>query len=77
MYQLNPANPEEYKYQGKWEALRTVHEDIKVKGQPPVAAELKFTRHGPVIYVDKEKNRAFAVRTAWSEPGTSPYFSSL
>ena len=38
---------------------------------------MKFTRHGPVIYVDKENNRAFAVRTAWSEPGTSPYFVSV
>ena len=77
VYQLNPANPEEYKYQGKWEAFRSVHEEIKVKGQPAVPAELKFTRHGPVIYVDKENNRAFAVRTAWSEPGTSPYFVSV
>ena len=77
VYQLNPANPEEYKYQGKWEAFRSVHEEIKVKGQAAVPAELKFTRHGPVIYVDKENNRAFAVRTAWSEPGTSPYFVSV
>ena len=77
VYQLNPANPEEYKYQGKWEAFRSVHEEIKVKGQPAVPADLKFTRHGPVIYVDKENNRAFAVRTAWSEPGTSPYFVSV
>jgi penicillin G amidase len=77
VYQLNPANPEEYKYQGKWEAFRSIHEEIKVKGQHPVTAELKFTRHGPVIYVDQEKNRGFAVRTAWSEPGTSPYFVSV
>jgi penicillin amidase len=47
-----------------------------VKGQPSVPVELKFTRHGPVICVDKEKNRAFAVRTAWLEPGTAPYFPS-
>ncbi len=77
VYQLNPANPDEYKYQGRWEAFHSVHEEINVKGQTPVAVELKFTRHGPVIYVDKEKNRAFAVRTAWSEPGTSPYFVSV
>ena len=77
VYQLNPANPEQYKYQGRWEAFRSVHEEIKVKGQPAVAAELRFTRHGPVIYVDKETHRAFAVRTAWSEPGTSPYFVSV
>jgi penicillin G amidase len=77
VYQLNPANPEQYKYQGRWEAFRSIHEEIKVKGQPAIAAELKFTRHGPVIYVDKETHRAFAVRTAWSEPGASPYFVSV
>ena len=33
VYQLNPANPDEYKYQGRWEAFRSVHEEIKVKGQ--------------------------------------------
>ena len=27
--------------------------------------------------MDKEKNQTFAVRTAWSEPGTSPYFVSV
>jgi penicillin G amidase len=77
VYELNPANPDEYKYQGKWVAFRQVHEQIKVKGQGAVAAELKFTRHGPVIYLDRETNRAFAVRTAWLEPGTSPYFASV
>ncbi len=77
VYQLNPANSEEYKYQGKWEAFHSIREEIKVKGQHPVAADLKFTRHGPVIYVDKEKKRAFAVRTDWLEPGTSPYLVSV
>jgi penicillin amidase len=76
-YELNPANAEEYKYEGKWETFRVVHEEIKVKGQNSSPVELKFTRHGPVIYVEKEKNRAFAVRTAWLEPGTSPYYASV
>ena len=76
-YELNPANPSQYKYQGGWEAFRVVREEIKVKGQAPVLADLTFTRHGPVIYVEKEKNRAFAVRTAWLEPGMAPYFGSM
>jgi penicillin amidase len=53
-----------------------VHEEIKVKGQGIVPVELKFTRHGPLINVEREKNRAFAVRTAWLEPGCAPYFPS-
>jgi penicillin amidase len=76
-YEVNPANPSQYKYQGGWETFRVVREEIKVKGQAPVLANLTFTRHGPVIYVEKEKNRAFAVRTAWLEPGMAPYYGSV
>ena len=43
----------------------------------PVNAELMFTRHGPVIYIEKEKNRALAVRTGWLEAGMAPYFGSI
>jgi len=77
VYELNPANPNEYKYGGKWESFRIVHEEIKIKGKPAMQVGLTFTRHGPVIYVEKEKNRAFAVRSAWLEPGTSPYYNSV
>jgi penicillin G amidase len=77
VYELNPANVGQYKYKGNWEAFRVVHEEIKVKGQAAVPVDVKFTRHGPVIYVEQEKNRAFAVRSDWLEPGTSPYFVSV
>ena len=77
IYELNPANPNQYKYQGSWEPFRVVHEEIKVKGQAPASAELMLTRHGPVIYIEKGKNRAFAVRSAWLEPGTAPYYGSV
>jgi penicillin G amidase len=76
VYDLNPANPDQYRYQGQWESFRVVREEIKVKDRPAVPVDLKFTRHGPLIYVDKGTNRAFAVRTMWLEPGTSPYFPS-
>ncbi|WP_050477474.1 penicillin acylase family protein [Herbaspirillum rhizosphaerae] len=77
VYELNPDNPNEYKYQGKWEPFTVLHEQIEVKGGAPVTADLTFTRHGPVIFVEKEKNRAFAVRSGWLEPGMSPYFGSI
>jgi penicillin amidase len=77
VYELNPANKNEYKYQNQWEAFRVIHEEIRVKNKSAVPVDLKFTRHGPVIYVEEEKNRAFAVRTDWLEPGTAPYMASL
>jgi penicillin amidase len=77
VYELNPANKNEYKYKNQWESFRVIHEEIRVKGQSAVPVDLKFTRHGPVIYVEKEKSRAFAVRSDWLEPGTSPYMASL
>nr|WP_231502158.1 penicillin acylase family protein [Herbaspirillum sp. RV1423] len=77
VYELNPDNANEYKYQGKWEPFTVIREPIAVKGAAPAMAELTFTRHGPVIFVEKEKNRAFAVRSGWLEPGMSPYFGSI
>ena len=76
-YELNPANPMEYKYRGKWEKFVVLKEQIPVKGAATADAELMFTRHGPVIYIEKEKNRAFAVRSAWFETGMAPYFGSI
>jgi len=36
-----------------------------------------FTRHGPVIHVDRQRGLAYAVRSGWFEPGMAPYFGSL
>ncbi|MBS0374634.1 MAG: penicillin acylase family protein [Proteobacteria bacterium] len=76
VYELNPADPDEYRYRGGWEKMRTVHETVEVRGAAPQAITLKFTRHGPVLRSDPKTGRAFALRTVWSEPGTSPYFES-
>src|SRR5690606_19576605 len=57
VYETNPDNPSEYLYQGKWEEMTSVKEEIKVKGENQQEAELEFTRHGPVIYKDEENNR--------------------
>jgi penicillin G amidase len=76
VYELNPANPNQYRYGSGWEDMRIVHEKEQVKGEGDRDLELKFTRHGPVIYVDGANRRAFAVRSIWFEPGTSAYFGS-
>jgi penicillin amidase len=77
VYETNPANPKQYRYKDRWEDFRVVKEKITVRGKPPVTVELRFTRHGPVIYEETAKRRAFAVRTAWSAPGMAPYFGSI
>lgn len=77
VYALNPANTSQYQYQGQWEPFTVLRETIAVKGGKPVEAELRFTRHGPLIYTETGKNRAFAVRSAWFEPGMAPYFGSI
>ena len=75
VYDLNPANPRQYRYGGGWEDMRVVHETIPVKGAAPREVDLLFTRHGPVVKNDGQ--HAFAVRTVWAEPGTSAYFGSI
>ena len=75
--ETNPANPDEVRFQGRWEPMRVVRETIGVKGGEPVAAELKFTRHGPVIHEDRERHRAYVLRWVGSEPGTAGYLASL
>ena len=49
---------------------------IEVKDREPREVELRFTRHGPVLKVDPATKHAFALRTAWSEPGMSGYLGS-
>lgn len=77
VYRTNPANPNQYRYRGAWEPMRVVHETIPVNGEAPFAAELKYTRHGPVVHEDTVRHLAYAVRAAWMEPGGAPYMASL
>src|SRR5262249_34239145 len=52
VYETRRGAPNEYRYKGRWEAMQTISESIEVRGAPPQTVELKFTRHGPVIYED-------------------------
>jgi penicillin amidase len=77
VYQLNPADARQYKYRGDWEKMTVLRESIAVRGQAPVGVDLVFTRHGPLIFSEPGKQRAFAVRTGWMAPGMAPYFGSI
>jgi len=47
---FNPDNPSQYEYQGRWEEVQVVREEIRVRGErEPVVHEVLITRHGPVV----------------------------
>lgn len=77
VYQINPDNPNQYWYKGAWENMRIINDTIPVKGQNAAMVSLKYTRHGPLVYENIEKNTAYAVRCGWLENGGSPYLASL
>ncbi|MGB5152533.1 MAG: penicillin acylase family protein, partial [Candidatus Sulfotelmatobacter sp.] len=72
---LNPQDPLQYKTPNGWARMQVEHESIAVKGKPPVEVDLKFTRHGPVLWEDGK--RALALRWVGAEPGTAGYLASL
>lgn len=77
VYETNPDDARQYRYQGRWEKMRVLTETIQVRGQPAQGVELLFTRHGPVTHLDPARGRAHAVRSGWFEPGMAPYFGAI
>ncbi len=77
VYELNPSNVHQYKYQGKWLDFIEIKDSISVKGKGMHYFSLFYTVHGPVLKMISEKNIAVAVRCAWLEKGGAPYLASL
>lgn len=76
-YDLNPKNPLQYNYKGKWKNFKIITETIKVKGKPDERVNLYYSHHGPITYRNEKELKAYGVRCAWLEPGGSPYLASL
>ncbi len=64
---FNPANPAEYRFNGKWRRADIFDEVIHVKGGPDERLNLVVTRHGPVVL--REGDKSFAMRWTALEPG--------
>lgn len=76
--QTHPENAAQFRAGEAWEPMRIVRESIRVKGRDTeTPVELRFTRHGPVIHQDEQKQLAFALRWSGSEPGGAAYLGSL
>jgi penicillin G amidase len=72
---LNPDDPSQYKTANGWEPMQIRKETFGVGGGKTVEVDLKFTRHGPVLWEDDK--RALALRWVGAEPGTAGYLGSL
>jgi len=77
VYELNPSNLMQYKYEGKWLDFIEIKDSISIKGKGMHYVSLHYTVHGPVLKMINEKNIAVAVKCAWLEKGGAPYLASL
>jgi len=75
--ELNLEDRNLVRWQDGWEPLRVIREEIGIKGEAPRTVELKFSRHGPVIFEDLENGVAYAVRSVVQDPGTAAYKGSF
>tara|TARA_Y100000588_G_scaffold382675_2_gene470620 strand:- start:1695 stop:4154 length:2460 start_codon:yes stop_codon:yes gene_type:complete len=77
VYDTNPSDTDQYRYMGRWEEMTIIADRVPVKGEPAVDVELKYTRHGPVLFEDPVNHKAYALRAAWLDYGSAPYLASL
>jgi len=76
--ETNPLDATEYRVGDRWEKMKIVRERVAVRGEEqPTEIELRFTRHGPVIFENAKRHRAYALKWAGSEPGGAAYLASL
>ncbi|HJQ71600.1 MAG TPA: penicillin acylase family protein [Blastocatellia bacterium] len=76
--ETSPTDATLYRNGTAWERMKVEREQIRVKGRnEPVEIELRFTRHGPVIYEDASRRRAYALKWVGAEPGAAGYLASL
>ena len=78
VYETNPANPNEYRYRGAWEAMRVVTTRSRSKGEKPRGrgAEVHAARSGDCSRIAPIA-RPTRCAPAWMEPGGAPYLASL
>ena len=77
VYRTHPDDPDRYWYRGAWEAMRVIDDEIPVEGREAERVRHRYTRHGPVVYEDRDNDLAYAVRAGWMEIGGAPYLASL
>jgi penicillin amidase len=75
--ETDPANPLRYRCKSEWRTMSVEHETLPVKGGSFVPFDVKTTVHGPVLYEDLQRHRAYALRWVGSEVGGAGYLGAL
>jgi penicillin amidase len=74
---VNPADATGYSYKGNWKKFEIERQSVAVKGEGSRQVELKYTIHGPVIYEDDSRHRAYALKWVGTAAGGAGYLSAL
>ena len=74
---VNPADSSEYMYRGAWKKFDVEQAAIDVKREGRRQVELKYAIHGPVIYEDDVRHRAYALKWVGTAAGGAGYLPAL
>ncbi len=74
---VNPADPTQYLFKGDWKKFEVEQQPVDVKGEGRREVELKYTIHGPVLYEDSGRHRAYALRWVGTAAGGAGYLPAL
>ncbi len=77
IYKINPTNRNEYWYKGKWTKMKLIEDTIYIKDKAPHYVVHRYTKDGPITFLDDTLHIAAAVKCGWLEIGCSPYLASL
>lgn len=64
---LNPVNPRQYWFMGKWRPMETRREVFLVKNEEPKEFTFYYTVHGPVVKMDEANKVAYSKQLACKE----------
>lgn len=74
---VNPADATQYLSRGQWKKFDVEQQAVAVKGEGRKDIELKYTVHGPVIYEDEARHRAYALKWVGTAAGGAGYLPAL
>ena len=72
---LNPKNPRQYWFMGKWRTMNSRKEVFIVKNEEPKEVFFYYTVHGPVVKMDEAKGVAYSKQLSCKEDYLSGFVS--
>jgi penicillin amidase len=75
---VNPSNPHQVQYRGRWVNTTIVRDPVAMKGQAkPFPFEREYTPNGVLVAIDSERHLAFTLKWSGSEPGAAGELAAL